>query len=173
MCRPTPTPSIFRKRSSSLSSTDDESCSSSSRSTSSTGSIKRVSFHETVTVYPFEKLGNELRGDIFYCPADYRRFRSDICLETLDQQVASPRLGLGLLFGRLLAPLGRKRAAPKTPKAPPAHHYPWMVSYIPQENEQAEPVPPPPAAAASYRAAEKTAELSRERMLIRELSFAF
>lgn len=45
---------------------------------------KRVSFHDKVDVYVIGRLDPFAIRDLFYRPADFRRFRSESCLEVLE-----------------------------------------------------------------------------------------
>jgi hypothetical protein len=133
-------------------------------------------------VYPFERLGNEQVGDVFYTPEDYRRFRSDICLETLEQRAAesSTYERFGLVMKRLVSSLlagqqsGRRRTSKKRDwKALPAHHYPWMVDYHPHDDDsETQPQESASQPMLSSSSSVEDQEKTREQALIQELAFA-
>ena len=179
MCRSTDavSPSMVRKRSSCT----ESSCSSDDDTTVTNRSMpKRVSFDAQVRIYPLERLSNEHLCDVFYRPADYRRFRSDSCLEILDQGQPQEHLSpLTILFERLVTALqanrghnGQRRMLGQANKA--ISDYPWMESYYPQEECDAALLLPPPVVAAFPRT-EADNVLSddghRERRTIQELAF--
>lgn len=91
---------------------------------------KRVSFDDKISVHSIRRLQYEELREVFYCPNDYRRFRSDTCLELLDQQ-AFPQENPLLNMGKKL--LGGLRKERKQKTAMTTADYPWMASYHPQE----------------------------------------
>lgn len=129
--------------------------SSSSRSSSASSIRKRVSFDDTVDIYSIERVKKEQTADLFYRPEDYRRFRSDTCLELLDQRVA-PHTALIVLFQKLMASV-RKNKQQKQ-----AADYPWLTPYHPHEE------PSQPELSSGSRI---IGEASPERRLIEELAF--
>jgi hypothetical protein len=176
MCRSTDgvSPSLVRKRSD-RSRSNSGSCSSDD-DTATTASIrKRVSFDADVRIYPLERLANEDLCDVFYRPADYRRFRSDSCLELLDQQQLHLQLSpLAVLFQRLVSAIRaqrgpRCRPSKKAQASQSVLDYPWMEAYYPQEQSDTE--RSPPQAARTEPRKIRSLEASRERRTIQELAF--
>jgi len=196
MCRVTsasPPPSFTTKRSS----LSTSSSTSSIRSTDSNGFPKRVSFSDRVEVYKLEPLGTDEANQVFYCSHDYRRFRSDQCLELLDQQLEARaaalknkdgpvRAAFHVFLAKLVSPMAKqKRQLLKQTKAQHeavVDQLPWMTAYHPQEEpvqeqSQAPQVQVQPAveeaeAEQAYEGnrAAKTMS-SREQLLIQELAF--
>ncbi|CAB9497694.1 expressed unknown protein [Seminavis robusta] len=189
MCRSTDnahSPSFVRKRRSpsldnraSSGSGGDDDTTATTADISDNGLRKRVSFDDTVLIYHSERLSSEEKRQVFYRPADYRRFRSDSCLEVLDQQVhLSP---LAEIFQNVFGVKARSRSQqlaaaiphstgssrPGTPR-PTATDYPWMENYYPQATTAQETprsvVSPPPVTTDEFVD-------SRERQTIRELAF--
>jgi len=143
-------------------------------------------------------LGTDEANQVFYCSHDYRRFRSDQCLELLDQQLEARaaalknkdgpvRAAFHVFLAKLVSPMAKqKRQLLKQTKAQHeavVDQLPWMTAYHPQEEpvqeeqSQAPQVQVQPAVeeaeaeqAYEENRAAKTMS-SREQLLIQELAF--
>ena len=121
-------------------------------------------------VHPFERIKTEQLGDVFYCPDDYRRFRSDTCLELLDQQL-SPQSSLLRRCRKLLSSVAaekaqairRKKKEMEKAMLNPAD-YPWMIPYHP--SEEVVPTNHTPSSVAR-----RTIDASEARRMVEELAF--
>lgn len=66
---------------------------------------KRVSFHNVVDVYVIDRLDPFAVRDLFYRSDDFRRFRSDICLEKLETKACETSL-VTAVFRAILTNIG-------------------------------------------------------------------
>ena len=142
MCWVTGSPPLRRSSFSSRTSSSSESGSTSSGSTAA----KRVSFDAKVKVYDLEPMQSSERGSVYYSSNDYRRFRSDSCLEILDQQLQAQQTGrdpwstlwqkvflwrtLSTSSRAYLSACQRKKQALKSPEI----DYPWLTPYHPHDD---------------------------------------
>ena len=144
---------------------------SSSRSSSSSSIQKRVSFDEKIKIYQVERPKNELARDAWFTPADYRRFRSDSCLELLDQQQVTLNGALLAFFQNLFSAMGRSKRLVQEQTPEQSVDYPWMTPYHPHE-ESTESPPLPPLLPPRHQAfGERARDTSREQRIIEELAF--
>lgn len=173
MCRvtasdtsPPPSTGRLRKRNSFSSTASTSSSSTSLRSSSS--SSKRVSFSDKIKVYPFERLQNDQLAEVFYTTEDYRRFRSDSCLELLDQQVSPDRAFVVVCKKFFGAIVQKSRQRNQKKQQQQTIDYPWLEPYHPHEDSSAPQQQQAPPALAAPRSKEDT---TLERRLIEELAF--
>ena len=115
----------------------------SSSSISSSSGSRRVSFNATVKVYDLEPMEKDVSGMVYYSSNDYRRFRSDSCLEILDQQLQSqPQNGWNVVWQKVFNALALKAVTStgyqrrKQRTSMPEVDYPWLTPYHPHEEEE-------------------------------------
>lgn len=162
--------------------------------------MRRVSFNNSVKVYDLEPEEHDVKEKMHYSKSDYRRFRSDSCLEILDRQLlAQPQNTWNIVWEKvfnavsLKAPssvqhqlrIQRQQAAPCSKRKV---DYPWLTPYHPQEQQQAQAtsniakaVEPTIVSATAVEESEETpvhgqpfpkpSDTVREMQLIQELSF--
>lgn len=141
MCWVTGSPPLRRSSFCSRTSSSSESSSTSSGNSAA----KRVSFNAKVKVYDLEPLQCSERGSVYYSSNDYRRFRSDSCLEILDQQLQAQQTGRDpwsalwrkAVLWRSLSTSSRTYLSSFQRRKQTSKHlemdYPWLTPYHPHD----------------------------------------